>query len=65
MNALAEIKTVCGKSEDYDFGCGKRCPFLMPEDKNGFRGCEIMRFTHQDTGYADTPSEWGKESAES
>ena len=62
MNALAEIKTICSKNEDYDLGCGKRCPFLMKEDVTGFRGCEVMRFTHQDAVYTiDAPEEWGEE----
>ena len=61
MNALAEIKAVCDKNEDYDFGCGKRCPFLMEEDDNGFRGCEVIRYTRQDTvDTIDTPSEWAE-----
>lgn len=60
MNALAEIKNICSKNEDYEFGCGKRCPFLMGKDGDEFRNCEIMVFTHQDTnGTIDAPEEWG------
>ena len=62
MSALAEIKAICTKNEDYDEGCGKRCSFLMEEDSNGFRGCEVIRYTHQDAVYTiDTPSEWAEE----
>lgn len=61
MNALAEIKAICTKNEDYNLGCGKRCPFLMEEDGNGFRGREVMRYTRQDTvDTIDTPSEWAE-----
>ena len=61
MKALAEIKDICVKNGDEDVGCGKRCPFLMAEDSNGFRDCEIMCFTRQnavDTIYS--PSEWAE-----
>ena len=61
MNALAEIKEVCSKNEDYEFGCGKKCPFLMGKDGDNFRGCEIMTFTRQDSNeLIDTPMEWGQ-----
>lgn len=65
MNALAEIKEICKKNEDVDFGCGRRCPFLMEEDANGFRGCDAISFTRQNTTEViDTPSEWGTEADE-
>lgn len=61
MNALAEIKAICTKNEDYDLGCGKRCPFLMKKDDNGFRGCEVIHYTRQNTvDTIDTPSEWAE-----
>ena len=60
MNALAEIKDICSKNEDYYDGCGKKCPFLM-EEKNGFRPCEVVKFTLMDSHTCiDTPSEWGE-----
>ena len=62
MKALAEIKDICAKNDDEDLGCGKRCPFLMEEDSNGFRDCEIMCFTRQNTvDPIDSPSEWAEE----
>ena len=61
MKALAEIKEVCSKNEDEDFGCGLKCPFLMKE-KNGFRPCEVVKFTLMDSHTCiDSPSEWGVE----
>lgn len=61
MNALAEIKTICSKHEDYELGCGKRCPFLMGKDGDDFRGCEVMTFTRQNTvDTIDAPEEWGE-----
>ena len=59
MRALAEIKDICANNADYDIGCGKRCPFLMAEDSNGFRDCEIMCFTRHNA-VIDSPSEWAE-----
>lgn len=65
MNALAEIKSICAKNEDYELGCGRRCPFLMEEDSCGFMGCEVMTFTHQNNPERiDAPEEWGAEEGE-
>lgn len=61
MNALAEIKDICSKNEDEDFGCGKRCPFLMGKDGDKYRDCEVLKFTHDKYGQpAEIPEEWGK-----
>lgn len=27
ISALKEIKSICSKNEDYDLGCGRKCPF--------------------------------------
>lgn len=62
MNALAEIKAICSKNDDPEFGCGKKCPFLMGNDGDVYRGCEVITFTHQDRrDIIDTPEEWGED----
>ena len=62
MNALEEIKTICSKQEDPDFGCGKKCPFLLGEDGDDYRECEIMNYTRQSTcATIETPMEWGED----
>ena len=58
MNALAEIKSICSKHEDFDLGCGKKCPFLMGNEGDTFRPCEVMRYVH--AVYYDTPQDWGE-----
>ena len=61
MKALVEIKDICSKNDDEDFGCGKKCPFLLGENGDKFRGCEVMIFTRQNTNEPiDTPEEWGE-----
>ena len=65
MKALAEIKTICAKNEDATLGCGGKCSFLMEKDKNGFRPCEVVQFTHMDSHTClDAPEEWGEEESE-
>ena len=56
MNALKQIKAICDKNEDPDGGCGKKCPFVMAEE-NGFRDCEVARYT---SGGAPG-EEWGEQ----
>ena len=60
MNALSEIKDICSKNEDYELGCGRKCPFLMGKEGDDFRGCEVISFTGQNKSEPiDTPMEWG------
>lgn len=61
MNALAEIKSICSKNQDFNLGCGKRCPFLLGKDGDAFRSCDVLEYTHQNTPNIITPEEWGEE----
>ena len=63
ISALKEIKSICSKNEDYDLGCGRKCPFLMGNEDDIFRPCEVMEFVHP-TEVVDTPQEWGEEEGE-
>lgn len=60
MTALAEIKEFCKKQNDYIFGCGKKCPFLMGKEGDDFRDCEIMKYIRHGEPI-DTPEEWGEQ----
>ncbi len=44
MKALGEIKDICTMSGDDEQGCGNRCPFLMGEQGDYFRDCEVACF---------------------
>jgi len=59
MNALAEIKDICSKNEDEELGCGKRCPFLMGNNGDNFRDCEVMLVMHDKYKEPiEIPEEW-------
>ena len=61
MNALKEIKSICSKNEDDELGCGKKCPFLMGQDGDDYRPCEVIKFLHAEDHFgAESPQEWGK-----
>ena len=65
MNALSEIKDICSKHEDYELGCGRKCPFLMGKEGDDFRECEVISFTKQNKSEPiDTPMEWGAEESD-
>ena len=57
INALQEIKEICSKNDDEDRGCGRRCPFLMKAERDGFRDCEVLKFIR----FSSTPEEWGED----
>ena len=64
MKALKEIKDICVKNEDPEFGCGKKCPFLLGKEGDEFRDCEVVMFTRMDLSDLDTPMEWGEDERE-
>lgn len=54
MKNLEEIKEFCKKNVDDELGCGKKCPFLLGNDGDDYRPCEIMEYVS-----GETPEEWG------
>lgn len=62
MKALVEIKEFCKKNVDDELGCGEKCPFLLGNDGDEYRPCEVMRYI-EGVGlrWHESPNEWGED----